>query len=101
MDAHVTLPVDLRFANSFAALPEGFHARVTPSPLDGTHLVSASPDAAALLGIGVETLRDPALFGWLSGQRPYPGAAPVAMCYAGHQFGQYVPQLGDGRAGDL
>ena len=98
MDAQVTRPVDLRFANSFAALPEGFHARVTPSPLANTHLAGVSPAAAALLGIDEEEVRNPAMFGWLSGQRPYPGADAVAMCYAGHQFGHYVPQLGDGRA---
>ena len=98
MDASVRQPVDLSFSNSFADLPEGFHARVAPSPLAGTHLASVSASAADLLGIDAEALREPALFSWLSGQCAYPGAEPVAMCYAGHQFGQYVPQLGDGRA---
>lgn len=98
MDACVRQPLDLSFVNSYAALPEGFHARVTPSPLAGTHLVSSSPAAAALLGLDADAVREPELCGWLSGRRAYPGAEPVAMCYAGHQFGHYVPQLGDGRA---
>ena len=98
MDVRVRKPLDLSFVNSYAALPEGFRARVAPSPLAGTHLVSCSPAAAALLGLDAESVRDPELCDWLSGRRPYPAAEPVAMCYAGHQFGHYVPQLGDGRA---
>lgn len=98
MDARVTPLNRFNFVNSFAGLPEGFHARVRPTPLSGTHLASVSPAAAALLDLDVGSLRDPALMQWLSGQRDAPGSDPVAMCYAGHQFGRFVPQLGDGRA---
>ncbi|MDJ0740868.1 MAG: YdiU family protein [Gammaproteobacteria bacterium] len=98
MDAAVRQLSRLRFRNTFAALPEGFHARVTPTPLRGTHLASVSPAAAGLLGLGDQALADPELLDWLSGRRPHADAASLAMCYAGHQFGHYVPQLGDGRA---
>lgn len=89
---------DLRFDNSYARLPEGFHARVAPTPLQGAHLVSVSPAAASLLDLCPESLMSGQAVDWLGGERPLPGADPVAMCYAGHQFGHFVPQLGDGRA---
>ena len=88
----------LRFNNSFARLPDGFHARVRPRPLKDTHVVSVSPAAAALLDLAPDSLLDQQMVAWLSGQQAWPGSDPVAMCYAGHQFGHYVPQLGDGRA---
>ncbi len=94
----MTSLADLKFDNSFAALPEGFHSRVTPSPLAGTHLISVSPASAALLEMTPEQLCSEQAMAWLSGQIPLPDGDPVAMCYAGHQFGYYVPQLGDGRA---
>jgi len=89
---------ELRFDNTYASLPDGFHARVRPTPLDGLHLASVSPGAAALLDLSPDSLRARPALEALSGLASLPGAEPVAMCYAGHQFGQYVPQLGDGRA---
>ena len=88
----------LRFDNSFAGLPEGFHARVGPTPLQGARLASVSAAAAAELGLTPEALHSEQAQAFLSGSQPLPGSDPVAMCYAGHQFGHYVPQLGDGRA---
>jgi uncharacterized protein YdiU (UPF0061 family) len=88
----------LAFDNTFARLPEGFHARVRPTPLEQVHLASVSEAAAALIGVDPGHLREPQAVAWLSGVEPLPGSEPVAMCYAGHQFGHYVPQLGDGRA---
>lgn len=89
---------DMKFDNSFARLPAGFHSRVRPTPLEGVHLISVSPDAAALLDLPPESLCNDAAVAWLGGSAPLPGTEPVAMCYAGHQFGHFVPQLGDGRA---
>lgn len=88
----------LRIENTFAQLPQGFHARVQPSPLAGSHLIGLSPAAAELIDLDPRQLHDPAVAGMLSGATPLPGSEPVAMCYAGHQFGHYVAQLGDGRA---
>lgn len=86
------------FDNTFAALPEGFHARVQPAPLERSRLAGVSPEAARLLGLSASDLYQEDLLGWLNGTRLPSDADPVAMCYAGHQFGRFVPQLGDGRA---
>lgn len=88
----------LDFVNSYAALPEGFHSRVRPTPLKGARLIGVSPDAARLLEVRPADLFDEPIRAWVSGDAPMPGGDPVAMCYAGHQFGHFVPQLGDGRA---
>ena len=90
--------IDLEFDNSFAGLPAGFHSRVRPTPLKGAHLISVSPAAAALIDLPPDSLCNDAAVEWLGGSSPLPGTEPVAMCYAGHQFGHFVPQLGDGRA---
>jgi hypothetical protein len=87
---------ELRFDNTYARLPAGFHSRVNPAPLAGAHMVSVSPAAAGLLDLAVEGLHGPEALAWLGGEQPLPGGDPVAMCYAGHQFGHFVPQLGDG-----
>ncbi len=88
----------LNFSNSYARLPEPFHTRLQPTPLEGTRLLSFNPAAAELLDLDpLEALR-PEFTSWLSGQDPLPGSEPLAALYAGHQFGHYVPQLGDGRA---
>ncbi|MBI5137751.1 MAG: YdiU family protein [Nitrospirae bacterium] len=89
-----TLPFDNRYIH----LPEDFYARVPPRPLPRPRLVAVNPDAAALLGLGPEQLARPEFAEYFSGARPLPGADPIAAVYAGHQFGNWVPQLGDGRA---
>jgi len=88
----------LNFTNSYARLPEPFHSRLSPTPLAGSRLLSFNPAAAELLDLDpLEALR-PEFTRWLSGEAPLPGSEPLAALYAGHQFGHYVPQLGDGRA---
>lgn len=88
----------LRFDNTYARLPSGFSVQVPPSPLPGAHLVSASPEALRLLGLEPSEARRPEFVEAFGGMRPLPGMEPVAAVYAGHQFGVYVPRLGDGRA---
>jgi len=90
--------LDLQFDNTFARLPAGFHSRVRPTPLPGAHMISASPGASGLIDLSATALKSEQVVAWLGGGNPLPGTDPVAMCYAGHQFGHYVPQLGDGRA---
>jgi len=89
---------DLRFDNTFARLPAGFHSRVRPTPLPGARMISVSRAAADLIDLPAGALEGEQALAWLGGERPLPGGDPVAMCYAGHQFGHFVPQLGDGRA---
>jgi serine/tyrosine/threonine adenylyltransferase len=93
-----------RFGQRFAALPALFHTPVTPRALPGARLVAVSAPAAALLGLDADTLAAPEHLAWMSGATLPPGTQPLASAYAGHQFGVYVPQLGDGRVvllGDL
>lgn len=88
----------LTFDNSYARLPEAFYARVSPTALERPFLVSFDPDAAVLIDLDPNEGKRQEFVATLNGERPFPGADPVAMAYAGHQFGRYVPQLGDGRA---
>jgi serine/tyrosine/threonine adenylyltransferase len=93
-------PMDtLPFSNSFAALPKAFYSRVAPTPFETTaKLIHFNTQAAALLGLDPAVQHDPQFVEAFSGNRALTGADPIAMLYAGHQFGHYVPQLGDGRA---
>ncbi len=88
---------DLSFRNSFASLGEAFFCRVNPEPLPDPYLISLNPGAAGMLGLDRRDL-DAELIDCFSGNRVPAGAKPLAMLYAGHQFGHFVPQLGDGRA---
>lgn len=88
----------LPFDNTYARLGPAFGRRVEPTPLLGPRAVAWNPDAAALLGIDPGEAERPFWVEAFSGNAPLPGAEPVAMLYAGHQFGGWVPQLGDGRA---
>jgi uncharacterized protein YdiU (UPF0061 family) len=88
----------LRWVNDYARLPAPFHTRLAPTPLPAPYLVDVSADAAALLGFDAADDDPAALRDALVGNRALAGAEPLAAVYAGHQFGVYVPQLGDGRA---
>jgi uncharacterized protein YdiU (UPF0061 family) len=86
------------FDNSYARLPDRFFASVYPEPVDGPLLLQFNEQLAGELGVDAD-LSDPArLAAVLAGNVVPPGAMPIAMAYAGHQFGNFVPQLGDGRA---
>jgi serine/tyrosine/threonine adenylyltransferase len=89
---------ELQFDNTYARLPAPFFAQVAPSPLAKPHLVSFNAAAAALIDLDPSEAHSPEFVAYFSGQKKLPGAEPLAMLYAGHQFGVYVPQLGDGRA---
>jgi hypothetical protein len=89
---------ELRFDNAYARLPESFRVPVAPKPLADARLVHFNTDVARLLDLDPAESRRADIAEYLSGNLPLPGAEPVAQRYAGHQFGQYVPELGDGRA---
>ncbi len=88
----------LRFDNTFARLPGAFFSRLQPTPLPDPYLVAFNPTAAGLIGIDPPYAATSEFVEIFSGNRVPPGADPLAAIYAGHQFGTYVPQLGDGRA---
>ncbi|PHK92957.1 hypothetical protein CR162_21120 [Pseudoroseomonas rhizosphaerae] len=86
------------FDNSYARLPERFHARLPPTPVAAPRLLRLNAALAGTLGLDPEFLASPEGVAILAGNAVPEGAASLAMAYAGHQFGQFVPQLGDGRA---
>ena len=86
------------FDNSYARLPERFFARLAPVPVAQPRLVKLNEPLASRLGLDVAALRSPEAVEVFAGNRVPDGAMPLAMAYAGHQFGGFVPQLGDGRA---
>lgn len=89
----------LPFSNSFAALPDVFYSRVAPTPFQTQpRLIHFNAQAAALLDLDPAIQHDPRFAEIFSGKQKLPGMDPLATLYAGHQFGHYVPQLGDGRA---
>ncbi|EDQ04761.1 hypothetical protein DSM14862_01635 [Sulfitobacter indolifex] len=84
------------FDNSYAALPEGFFSRLNPTPVKEPKVLAWNAELAAELGIkGDDAQVQAQVFG---GNEVPEGATPLAQLYAGHQFGNFNPQLGDGRA---
>ena len=86
------------FSNSYARLPERFFARLAPTPATKPRLIKFNELLASELGINTKGLEPDELAAVFAGNVTPPGAEPIAMTYAGHQFGSFVPQLGDGRA---
>jgi uncharacterized protein YdiU (UPF0061 family) len=86
------------FQNTYARLPERFFSKQMPVGAPEPFLIRTNPTLAAELGIAPEWLSSPAALATFSGKEIPTGAEPIAQAYAGHQFGGFVPQLGDGRA---
>jgi len=84
--------------SSYGRLPERFFARVAPTPVAAPRLIKFNEALAADLGLDIDGRDADGTAAFFSGNVLPPGAEPIAMAYAGHQFGQFVPQLGDGRA---
>jgi uncharacterized protein YdiU (UPF0061 family) len=92
------MTVHFPFQNSYAALPANFFARVAPTPVATPRLIKLNRPLAVHLGLDPDLLETAEGAEILAGKTVPPGADPIAMAYAGHQFGHFVPQLGDGRA---
>jgi uncharacterized protein YdiU (UPF0061 family) len=86
------------FDNSYARLPESFYARLAPAPVRAPRLVRLNEGLARELNLDPAALASPDGVAVLAGNRTPGRGEPLAMAYAGHQFGMFVPQLGDGRA---
>ena len=96
-----TSPVEPRSTESpsaFGAMSEEFFAVVSPTPVSDPSLLKLNTGLAESLDLSTEWLASPTGVQTLAGNRALPGAEPLAMAYAGHQFGNWVPRLGDGRA---
>ncbi|WP_437876766.1 protein adenylyltransferase SelO [Sorangium sp. So ce513] len=86
------------FDNTYARLPERFYARVSPARVREPRVVKVNRALAELLGLDADQLASAEGAQVLSGNVVPEGAEPIALAYAGHQFGSFVGQLGDGRA---
>lgn len=89
----------MQFTQAYEQLDDRFYEPIAPKPVKAPDLVLWNAALAARLGIDRSPDDDATYLAQVfSGNRPAPGAKPVALAYAGHQFGHFVPQLGDGRA---
>lgn len=86
------MTLHIPFDNSYAALPEAFYTKLAPTPVKTPQMIAWNEDLARELGITGESAEV------FAGNAVPDGADPLAQLYAGHQFGSYNPQLGDGRA---
>lgn len=84
------------FQNSYSKLPERFYKRVKPSEVISPSLIKYNYELAEELGLA--NLSAEEILDYFSGNKIMPGSEPLAQVYAGHQFGTFVPRLGDGRA---
>lgn len=92
------MTLSLTFDNSYARLPERLYARQAPVPVAAPGLIAVNGGLARALGLDPAVLAGPDGVATFAGNLVPEGAEPIAQAYAGHQFGAWVPQLGDGRA---
>jgi uncharacterized protein YdiU (UPF0061 family) len=91
----------LQLKTDYLNFDEEFFHKVSPTPLKKPFLISANEALAELLHVSKEELQSEEFVSLINGTLKLKGSEPFAMCYAGHQFGYYVPRLGDGRAINL
>lgn len=89
---------EIKLSNPYLTLPDECYDRVEPAPLKNTFLIHANEEVAKMLDIDEEELKTESFVKFANGALPLEGSETFAMCYAGHQFGHFVPRLGDGRA---
>jgi serine/tyrosine/threonine adenylyltransferase len=92
------MTLHIPFDNTYARLPDRFFAHQAPVPVAAPALIAVNRLLARDLGIDPDALSSPEGLAVLAGNTAPDGSAPLAQAYAGHQFGGWVPQLGDGRA---
>ncbi len=92
------MTLQINFDNSYGRLPDRFYTRMPPTPVAAPQLVKVNEALARDLGLDPDALSSPEGVASLAGNAVPDGADPLAQVYAGHQFGGWSPQLGDGRA---
>ena len=90
--------IHIPFDNSYARLPQQLFTSQAPTPVRAPQVIVVNEALATALGIDPATLHTPEAAQIFAGNLIPEGAAPLAQAYAGHQFGNWNPQLGDGRA---
>lgn len=96
----MTIPMDAPFQlkpTSYLSLPESFYTKTKPIPVKQPKIFLYNDRLAKELGISLDP-EAPATAALLSGNQLFEGTQPICQAYAGHQFGGFSPQLGDGRA---
>ncbi len=86
------------FNNRYVSLGERFYVKTSPLPVADPVLIKFNENLAEMLGLSLASLNSVDGAAIFSGNYMPDGAEPLAMAYAGHQFGSFNPQLGDGRA---
>ncbi len=86
------------FSNDYLSLPSRFYTQVRPTPVPAPSWLARNEALAQKLRLDLQAFSSPESLALFAGNLVPPGITPVATVYAGHQFGQPVPQLGDGRA---
>ncbi|HUZ95736.1 MAG TPA: protein adenylyltransferase SelO family protein [Edaphobacter sp.] len=97
-DSSAAPEVYFGFDNTYARLEPRYYARLSPTPVRAPQLIQLNVELARSLGLDPVALAGPSGVEILAGNRVAEGSEPLAQAYAGHQFGSFVPQLGDGRA---
>ena len=95
------LPADPRSENSTRQVEQACYSRVNPTPVTKPQLIGYSREVGDLLGIDFDPFASAGFAEVFSGNHLLEGMDPFAMCYGGHQFGNWAGQLGDGRAINL
>lgn len=95
------LPADIHDINARRQVYESCYSRVDPTPVAAPKLVACAREVCELLGLEHQACQSDSFAGVFSGNRQLAGMDPFAMCYGGHQFGNWAGQLGDGRAINL
>ncbi|NNL17317.1 MAG: hypothetical protein HKP37_01115, partial [Boseongicola sp.] len=92
------MTLHIPFDNSYARLDERFYTKMEPTEVKDPSLIALNNALARQLGLDLEELGSDDGIAALAGNAVPDGADPLAQVYAGHQFGGWSPQLGDGRA---
>ena len=96
-----SLPADTESENSLRQVMHACYSKVMPTPVSRPQLVAHAREVAELLDLKIEAKDEDAFAEVFAGNQILEGMAPYAMCYGGHQFGNWAGQLGDGRAINL
>ncbi|MFG1428447.1 protein adenylyltransferase SelO [Roseixanthobacter glucoisosaccharinicivorans] len=88
----------IAFESTFSSLPESLYSAVNPTAVRQPVLIRLNDELAEELGLDTQWLRSADGLATLSGNTVVNASMPIALAYAGHQFGNFVPRLGDGRA---
>lgn len=92
---------ELKLDVDYFEFDERFFQKLDSQKLNNPHLISYSKSACDLIGLDYKECESEDFLKFVNGEKVLSGSQPYSMVYAGHQFGYFVPQLGDGRAINL